>query len=243
MSSAFLGIGHGGRDPGAIANGLQEADINLVVGLATRSELLRHGVEVGISRISNEDDPLSDEIAEANSFKPDIAVEIHTNAGGGDGFEVYAQTNRFAAQSRAIALSIEKEVKAFGQNSRGIKTRQNSTGADYFGWLRQVNCPAVLCEGAFIDTTDRYIIDTVPEQQALGVTYAKGILAYLGIQWMPPGTGEPDNGDRIAELEVEVKKLKEALSIENALRQEAERELTEIRTKIETFVAELTTAI
>src|SRR5699024_7817944 len=100
-------------------------------------------------RTVEEDDPLTEEIKEANAFKPDIAVEVHNNAGGGDGFEVYYQTNGYKAQSMKLAQCIEARVKESGQKSRGLKTKLNESGTDYFGWCRQVQCPAVLCEGFF----------------------------------------------------------------------------------------------
>jgi N-acetylmuramoyl-L-alanine amidase len=43
---------------------------------------------------------------------------------------------------------------------------------------------AVLCECAFIDNdVDNDIIDTVAEQKAFGVAYAKAILEYLNIPY------------------------------------------------------------
>ena len=156
------------------------------MALKCKTELERHGVEVGISRIKDEADPVADEIKECNAFAPDCAIEIHNNAGGGDGFEAYYQTSGYRAKSRGLASSIEAEVKQIGQNSRGIKTRLTGTGADYFGWLRGCACPAVLLEGAFLDNPqDVAIIDTVEEQERFGVAYAKGVLAFLGIDWMP----------------------------------------------------------
>lgn len=186
MARIFIGVGHGGKDPGAVGNGLRESDVNLVMGVTLMEELKRHGVIVGISRLKDEDDPLYEEIAEANAFKPDVAVECHNNAGGGDGFEVYRQTGAYSVNSTKLASNIEKHVIDMGQNSRGVKTRVQANGTDYFGWLRQLKCPAILCEGAFLDNkTDVQIIDTIPEQQAFGVAYAKGVLDYFGIPWRP----------------------------------------------------------
>ena len=181
MSKVFIGVGHGGKDPGAVANGLREKDINLVMALEMAKILTRHGVEVALSRTADENDPLQEELTEAKAFAPDLAVEIHNNAGSGDGFEVYVQTGVYASQSRKLAQLVEAQVKRIGQNSRGIKTRLMATGQDYFGWLRLNQCPAVLCEGAFLDSKDREIIDTEQEQQAFGQAYAKAVLEYLGI--------------------------------------------------------------
>lgn len=177
----FLGVGHGGTDPGAVKF-VREADANLVMALAAKEYLEARGVIVGISRIDNADDPLTEEIKEANAFGPDLAVDVHNNAGGGDGWEALIQTNGYAAESKAAAQAIEKEVKALGQQSRGLKTRLNSAGTDYFGFLRQIKAPAIIAEGFFVDNqTDAAGFDTRAEQQAMGCAYARGILAYFSI--------------------------------------------------------------
>jgi N-acetylmuramoyl-L-alanine amidase len=157
------------------------------MAMMMRAELERHGVIVGISRTGDENDPLTEEIAEALAFKPDFAIDVHNNAGGGKGFEGYRQTA--AAKSAAsikLAGCLEKRVQEIGQNSRGIKVRQQDNGTDYFGFLRQLPFPAVLAEGAFVDNAaDAALIATTAKQQAFGVAYAKGVLDYLGMEWKP----------------------------------------------------------
>ena len=179
----FLGVGHGGKDPGAVANGKEEADINLSMALACRDELVLHGVEVKMSRISDEDDPLTEEIAECNAYNPDLAIDIHTNAGGGDGFEVYHTI--YGGTGKTLAENIEAEVIKSGQNSRGVKTRENSSGKDYYGFIRQTSCPAVICEIGFIDNkNDLKDFDEQDEQAKFGKAYAHGILKTLGVEIM-----------------------------------------------------------
>lgn len=179
MAKVFIGVGHGGSDSGAKANGLTEKDMNLVMALKCKETLEAAGVKVGISRITDEEDRLAEEIAECNAFAPDVAIEIHNNAGGGDGFEVYVQTGR--KESTELAKDIEARVLEIGQNSRGLKTKLTNTGADWFGWLRQVKAPAVLLEGVFLDSKDHEIADTIDEQESFGFAYALGVLDYLGI--------------------------------------------------------------
>ena len=124
----FIGVGHGGNDPGA-SKYLVEKDVNLTMALACRDYLEFNGVQVLLSRTKDENDPLSDEIKECNAYNPDVAVDIHNNAGGGDGFEAYYYSG--GGMSKTLALNIEKEVLAIGQNSRGCKTKKNSAGKDY----------------------------------------------------------------------------------------------------------------
>ena len=188
MAKVFIGVGHGGNDPGACANGLKESLMNLVTAQACNAELVRHGVQVLMSRSKEENDDLSEEIRECNAFNPDIAIDIHNNAGGGDGFEFIYSIFQDYTKGKDLRLGqlIEAEVKAIGQNSRGAKQRKDSsTGRDYFGFIRELVCPSIIVEGCFVDSNDRFIADTEAEQKAFGVAYAKGILKYFGIPYKP----------------------------------------------------------
>ena len=181
----FIGVGHGGSDPGAVKY-VREADANLTIALELRKQLEAAGIVVGMSRTVDENDTIYEEIREANAFGPDLAIEVHANAAGGDGFEAFIQTNQYAAQSKACAQAIEAEVKAIGQNSRGLKTK-------IFGWTYNVKAPAVLLEGFFVDNwNDAKDFDTVAEQQELARAYARGILKYLGITEKVP-VAEPES--------------------------------------------------
>lgn len=187
----YIGIGHGGSDPGAVANGVKEKNANLVIGLACAEELERHGVEVMLSRTTDVTEGTSAKVNECNAFKPDLAADIHNNAGGGDGAEVYHSIN--GGTGKELANNILIEVKAVGQNSRGAKTRKGNRG-DYYGFIRDTNCPAVIVECAFLDNKkDVQIIDTKAEQQAMGVAIAKGFLRQLKIVWKPPVLEEPED--------------------------------------------------
>ncbi len=199
----FIGVGHGGADPGAVSGSFVEADINLTMALAAKTELERYGLTVGISRTKDENDTLTEEIKECNAFAPDVAIEVHNNAGGGDGFEVYVQTGAHATNSKKLATLIEKRVKATGQNSRGIKTKLNNAGKDWFGWLRQVNYPTVLIEGFFVDNVkDRADYDSVAEQKKMGVAYAHGVLDYLGIAVKKATTSVSATSNKIYRVQV-----------------------------------------
>lgn len=185
----FIGVGHGGADPGAVGL-VREAEANLVIALELKRLLEANGVIVGISRTKDENDPLSEEIKEANAFKPDFAIDVHNNAGGGDGFEVYVQTGTHAAESKKAGQLLDRYVKAMQQNSRGVKTKLNDAGKDYFGFLRQVNCPAVIVEGFFVDNQkDAADFDTAAEQKKLAAAYAAAIVELLGVD-----TGKAEDG-------------------------------------------------
>ncbi len=179
----FLGVGHGGSDPGAVANGFKEKDLNLTIALSCRDVLERHGVNVLMSRTKDENDDLTEEIRECNAYNPDLAVDIHNNAGGGDGAEAFYYSG--GGKSKELAQNILARIIIAGQNSRGIKTKLNSYGTDYYGFIRETKAPAVIVECAFVDNKkDMEIIDTADEQKAMGVEIARGILLTLGIDYV-----------------------------------------------------------
>lgn len=180
MAKVYIDPGHGGSDPGAVKY-IIERDVNLVIALACRDYLNANGVSTKMSRTSNSTDTGINSMArEANSWGADLIISIHNNAGGGDGFEVYHTVG--GGRGKVLAQNIEAEVKKIGQNSRGLKTRRDTDGTDYYGMIRLTDAPAVICEGVFVDNaTDVQIADTTEEQKAFGYAYARGILRTLCI--------------------------------------------------------------
>lgn len=177
----FIGVGHGGSDPGAVANGVKEKELNLQLALACRDELIRHGVGVKLSRTKDENDPVSEEIRECNLYAPDLAVDIHNNAGGGNGAEVFYHYK--GGKSKTLAVNILDEIVALGQNSRGVKVKKNSKGQDAFGFIRETSAPAVIVEVCFVDNaTDVKFLATANDRLKAGQAIAHGILKTLGVE-------------------------------------------------------------
>ena len=180
----FIGVGHGGSDPGAVGY-IREETVNLNMALACRDYLKDYDVDVRISRTKDENDPLIEEIRECNQFitkaSQGYAVDFHNNAGGGDGFEAYHSIG--STKGKALAKNIEAEIKAIGQNSRGVRTKANSSGKDYFGFVRQTIAPAVIVECVFVDNKkDAAQADTLAEQRAFGEAVARGIIKTMGLK-------------------------------------------------------------
>jgi N-acetylmuramoyl-L-alanine amidase len=169
-------VGHGGKDPGAAANGFRESDINLCVSIELKRQLERHGAEVLISRTADVDDKAADFLPKVKDFNPDLGISVHFNAGGGKGFECFYQDN-FQAYSYKICELIEQEVKLLGQNSRGLKPSK-------FLMSNGSNCVWAYTEGGFIDNVkDLELFNTPEKQRKFGAAYAKGILKYFNKKW------------------------------------------------------------
>ncbi len=111
MQTVFIDVGHGGRDPGASANGIVERDIVLDMSLRLGKILKAHGLKVVYSRTSNVSVPLSSRPVRANDAGADIFVSMHINANHDkriNGFETYYLNfakNTEAAQTAALENS------------------------------------------------------------------------------------------------------------------------------------------
>ena len=183
MAKVFLSAGHGGSDPGACGNGYEEKDLNLEIMAACGAYLESQGVTVIYSRTDDEDDPVGQEVAEANASGAAIAVSFHNNAGGGDGSETWYYP--YSDESRRLAELLENASQSLGQNSRGIKP----TTSLYF--ITKTAMPAALVETAFIDNEfDIEIIDTPKKRRVFGVAYGLAICEYLGVN--PDPEPEPE---------------------------------------------------
>jgi len=145
--------GHGGSDPGAVALGRQEKDLNLAIANAVTAILRGWGYTVLNNRTTDVDRSITRDANMANENRVDALVEIHFNSNTGTpgtGSEVFYSV-RDTGRGRALASAILRHIVALGFRDRGVKTQVNAQGQDAFGILRLANMPAVLVECAFIN--------------------------------------------------------------------------------------------
>ena len=173
----FIGVGHGGKDPGANSDYMTEKEYNLKTAKLVAQYLKEAGVEYKLSRTADVDTDMDSKVAMCNAYKPDLVIDVHYNGGGGTGFEVYY--SRVGGTSKTLAENINTEMKKL-MKSRGVKTKLDSSGRDYFAIIRLTDAPAVLLEGGFVDTkSDADYIKA--NYSKIARAYADGILKTLGI--------------------------------------------------------------
>ena len=104
---------------------------------------------------------------------PEVApgAETFHSIGGGTG--------------KKLAENIQAQLAALGHKNRGVKTRTNASGSDYYAFIRDTKAPAVIVECAFLDSADIEKVDTETECIAVGEAIARGILQTLGIAYKP----------------------------------------------------------
>ncbi len=101
-----IDAGHGGKDPGTIGRrGSREKDVNLDIARRLAKLLRDDGVEVVMTRSTDDFISLERRVAIANNSKADLFVSIHSNANrvrSLNGFEVYYITPYANDSKRAV---------------------------------------------------------------------------------------------------------------------------------------------
>lgn len=173
MIKVFIDPGHGGQDPGAVANGLQEKDLTLQIALKMRDILLEdfENISVRMSRTRDQTVSLEGRTNAANEWGADYFVSVHINAGGGSGFEsfVYPVVPRQTITYQAIVH--QNIMKRVSLSDRGMKQ------ADYHV-LRESRMDAILTENGFIDHPhDAVCLKEASFIEQLARGHAEGIAA------------------------------------------------------------------
>jgi N-acetylmuramoyl-L-alanine amidase len=142
-----LDAGHGGKDPGVVANSLKEKDLTLqIVKHIGRLLGEYEGVEVHYTRTDDRFLELTERAAIANKLKADYFISVHINGGGGTGFETFIFNGTTDAKTIACQNVIHQEIlKAIGNVTDRGKKRAN------YAVLRETKCAAILTENLFID--------------------------------------------------------------------------------------------
>ena len=181
VRTIVLDAGHGGTDPGAVANGRTEKADNLNLTRAVQSRLIALGQNVIMTRNADIDVPLEERSAISNRNNADIFVSIHRNAStnpNANGVDNFVHTN---ASERTFqwAQNVLDEVASVGiQSNRGVH-RAN------FVVLRLTNAPAMLLEMGFItNSTDNQLFDQNFNAYADAIT--RGIMKSLNLIIPPP---------------------------------------------------------
>ena len=182
-----VSIGHGksakgGYDSGALGGNYQEFKIAREIGKYIGEAFKGYACTADVI---NYDATLylTDRIAHVNKHGYDLAMEIHLNAAGGTGSEVYYKHK--SATGKKLAGAISKSIaNTFGIRDRGAKVKINpANGTDYFGFVRSCKCESLLIETVFIDTaSDRKHVETAAGQRQCAEAIVKAIANFYGIK-------------------------------------------------------------
>ena len=182
-----ISIGHGksskgGYDSGALGGNYQEFKIAREIGKYIGETFKGYDCTADVI---NYDATLylTERIAHVNKHGYDLAMEIHLNAAGGTGSEVYYKHKN--ATGKKLAGAISKSIaNTFGIRDRGARVKINpANGTDYFGFVRSCKCESLLIETVFIDTaSDRKHVETAAGQRQCAEAIVKAVADFYGIK-------------------------------------------------------------
>lgn len=138
-------------DPGAVSNGVREADIVMDWANEIRAFIRCGGYKVIRTRINNQDPaPIGERAGIAKDYDGDIMLSIHCNAydGKANGTETFYRGPSQKAKAEAINNAV---VEALGTKNRGVKNERDSQHSRLAVMAFQ---PCFLIELGFIDNPE-----------------------------------------------------------------------------------------
>lgn len=189
IKKVVLDSGHGGEDPGTIANGITEKDYTLKISEYIHNRLDEMGVPNAMTRTSDVTLTPSERPKKVQSFYGNgsdvIVVSNHINAGSGDGAEIiYALRN-----NDTFARKIANEFENAGQNVRKYYQRRlpSNPAKDYYYIMRDTpNNETVIVEYGFADSTGDDISQLKNNWEKLAEAVTKAIVEYAGGEYVAP---------------------------------------------------------
>lgn len=169
----LLDPGHGGADPGAIVDGVQEKNVVLNVTMLLRDKLEALGATVDMTRDSDKTLTLQERLDAANSLCPDIFVSVHANSVARPiirGIETYYYDSRDQKLSDLVLDTVSKDLN---------EPKKWSHARNLFV-LDGNNVPATLVEiGYLTNASSRALLKTQTYQDKVASSLANSIVAYF----------------------------------------------------------------
>ena len=169
----FVDAGHGGKDPGAVANGIREKDINLSIALKVRNKLKALGVEVFMNRDKDVFVDYRDTSVMANNTKADAFVSIHNNSIKSSSVSGIESFYNKSIDKPWASLIHNKLIGYTGAKDRALRWND-------FTVTVRTKMPAVLVEGGFLTNDQEAIkLKTDSYQEKIASAIVDGAMDYL----------------------------------------------------------------
>ncbi len=184
----IIDAGHGGEDPGAVANGAVEKEINLrmakkleeLFSLGDYNVFLTRKEDVLLYNSGEENQKkqydLKNRVIAAKNFENPIFISIHANKfylSSCKGAQVFYGKN---SHSLSLADSIQNAIK----NLQPDNKRVSKDGTETVYILERLECPAVLVECGFLSNSeDAASLSSDEYTSSLAVLIYKGIIEWI----------------------------------------------------------------
>ncbi|AFY70366.1 cell wall hydrolase/autolysin [Thalassoporum mexicanum PCC 7367] len=169
--------GHGGRDPGAVGNGINEKIIMLPLSQRLGQVLQQMGYSVVYTRTSDIELDLEPRVQLAERVRGDVFVSLHANSVASRSATVTGIETYYAPGStrgrRLAALVHSQVIAATGAVDRRVRSAR-------FYVLRRTSMPAILVETGFVTNPgDAARLRDPNYQQRIAEAIARGVDQFL----------------------------------------------------------------
>lgn len=181
MRTVCISAGHQpGLDNGATYGGLREADLTVKIAARAAEALRNQGV--GVLEVPHSLDLVQTiQWINARAKQIEACVEVHINAGGGTGIEVWDYAGTGNLSDRLAKQLLDAMVRETGLRSRGTKDELTNRHGR-LGFVHDTIPVAALAECGFVDGDNAWLKqDANLTKMAMGL--AKGMLSFVGIPW------------------------------------------------------------
>ncbi|HPD98033.1 MAG TPA: N-acetylmuramoyl-L-alanine amidase [Synergistales bacterium] len=141
VRTVVIDAGHGGKDPGAVANGIREKDINLKVALLMANILKKQGLRVVLTRSTDVYLKLADRTNIAVRENADVFVSLHCNAlpkgRNAEGVEIYLMALPSDKHAMELALIENRELVDGGMEKDEASDKRTRTLLKILGDMQQ----------------------------------------------------------------------------------------------------------
>lgn len=195
--------GHGGNDPGASGNGLQESTLTWKIATALRERLVARGVGVYFTKTQGESVSVKDRVLRAVSAGAKALVSVHINSGDSSAQGALVLTpntssynNWLHTEGRKLGSYVLQNIAKLGIKNDGFLERNypqdgssqsryaDGSVADYYGivrYARQRGMLGVIIEHGFITNShDAALFSSDSFLAKLGQADADGIIQMYG---------------------------------------------------------------
>jgi len=169
--------GHGGRDVGAVGNGIYEANVVLAISLKLGRILQEMGYTVIYTRTDNSEVELQPRVDLAQRSNADAFISIHANSlearlSSVSGVETYYAPG--ASLSGRLASFVHSQIiNLTGARDRGVRTAR-------FHVIRRTSMPSILVETGFVTNPNESAnLNNPSYQDRMASAIARGVDQFM----------------------------------------------------------------
>lgn len=204
--------GHGGENEGTLEGPAQEKKMTMVTAMAMYEELQKYdNVDVYLTHTEDISMSLADRAQYAADLNADFLFSIHYNASADHrlfGSETWiSSVQPYNAYGYQFGWEQMQQMKDMGLFLRGVKTKLNDKGEDYYGIIRECterSVPSTIIEHCHVDEDrDTPYCQTEEDWKAFGRADALSVAKYFGLSSTAQGVDYSSEAGNLPEVSLQ----------------------------------------